>query len=153
MDMILGVVDFLKYIDLLEIIVVILSFSLIRQWLLTKAHENMIKENRLLYDIKFDDSAMNALDSLINEILAEYQILKLGTKELYYINSAMEQEILEYVQDEVSKRISTLLLKKLEYQYNKDYIGTAIGRRIYLSVLDFVLEFNTKNNLDKDDKK
>ena len=79
---------------------------------------------------------------MIQETLEEYKVFTLNTKELHYIKSSDEQEIVKYIQESVSKKMSTALLKKLSQSINEDYVGEYIGRRIYLAVLNFVLEYN-----------
>jgi hypothetical protein len=95
--------------------------------------------------VKLDSSALEALDRLIKDVLDEYEIfyLNIKIKESSYISSKEEQEMINFVQEEVGKRISPILLKKLEYNINGDCIGNYIGTRIYMIVLDFVLGYNT----------
>ena len=73
-------------------------------------------------------------------------------KEINYINSKEEEKIISYMQVEVAKRIPTTLYKKLEIILNTEYIGNYIGTRIYMTVLNYVLEVNTgseQNNQKK----
>ena len=73
-------------------------------------------------------------------------------KEINYINSKEEEKIINYMQVEVAKRIPTTLYKKLEIILNTEYIGNYIGTRIYMTVLNYVLEVNTgseQNNQKK----
>ena len=64
-------------------------------------------------------------------------------KSLDYISTKEEDALIEYLQENVPKRVPIILLKKLEYNINSDYIGTYIGKRIYMTALDFTLGFNT----------
>ena len=52
----------------------------------------------------------------------------------------------EYIVEEVSNRIPVLLMKKLEYICNPDYLGDLIGKRVYMAVMNYVLDFNTSGN-------
>ena len=83
------------------------------------------------------------LDKIINEALNEYTIFNMPAKEINYINSKEEEKIISYMQVEVAKRIPTTLYKKLEIILNTEYIGNYIGTRIYMTVLNYVLEVNT----------
>ena len=77
-----------------------------------------------------------------------YKNLKLGnleTKNIDYINNKLEDKIRDYLTEEIPKRISILLMKKLEYMYNSEYIGELIGKRIYMIVTDYTLRFNVEN--------
>lgn len=103
-----------------------------------------LKETQITMRARLDNSALTALDNIINEAFEEYKILEFNVKEYQYISNAIEKEIVEYLSAEVSRRISPLLLKKLEYLYNKEYVGQLIGKRVYLIVLNFVLEYNLK---------
>ena len=37
-------------------------------------------------------------------------------------------------------------MKKLEYICNPDYLGDLIGKRVYMTVMNYVLDFNTSGN-------
>lgn len=132
-------------------IVVIYFITLITIWRLVsrsldiKYQTNKIETDRLIKDTIIDNNAMDSLDILIKDTLDEYVILEIKPNDIYYINSAMEDKIREYMIDEVTKRISILLMKKLEYICNTEYIGTLIGKRVYFHVMDYVLEFNVNN--------
>ena len=60
----------------------------------------------------------------------------------------METKIIEELTNKVPERISETLMANLSKVYAYDYIGELIGRRIYMLILNYVLEFNLKNNPD-----
>jgi hypothetical protein len=129
-----------------EIVVIIIFIYLILDHLIrTTSQLISIKESMFISRVKLDSSALEALDRLIKDVLDEYEIfyLNIKIKESSYISSKEEQEMINFVQEEVGKRISPILLKKLEYNINGDCIGNYIGTRIYMIVLDFVLGYNT----------
>ena len=82
----------------------------------------------------------------------EYIILNIKPKEIYYINTKLENSIIEYLSMEIPRRLSKTLITHLSFIYNNEYIGEFIGKHIYIIVLDYVLEYNmefapeTKNN-------
>lgn len=127
------------------IIVVIVVANFLKEYASILRERNSIQRDSVIKDIVIDDNATEALDKLINEVLEEYVILNIKPKDIYYINSKMENEMIESIKNEVSNRISILLLKKISYTHNEDYIGTFIGMRIYLVITNFVVEFNVNN--------
>ena len=103
-----------------------------------------VEKDRLIKDTDPDrKKILDQLDDLIKEILDEYVIFNITPKDVYYINTTMEKEIVDYVTLSVPERMSSLLLKKLELIYNYDYIGELIGHRSYFIIVDFILVFNT----------
>ena len=118
--------------------------------------KNKIESDKLIKDTVIDDSAIKSLDSLINEIIEEYVILELRPKDVFYINNSIESEMREYIVNQITERIPVLLMKKLEYVCNPNYIGDLIGKRVYMSVMNYVLEFNVnsehkpKNNVGRE---
>lgn len=139
---------FIEFIASLEWAWVLLAFLVlgILREIVTEIHDSNVL--KLSSTIKLDNTAVEMLDSLISTTLEEYSILILEPKQITYIPIKLEEEILEYTKDKVSSKLSHLLLQKLAFIYNDEYIPTLIGDRIYLAVLDFVLAYNA-NNTDK----
>lgn len=137
------VIDFALSLKWLWFIVIFLSYKLLKD-----AISNIIRYNILNSDIAIRDTNYNEeeiikhLDYIINEALDEYNVLILAPKQIFYINSKIEKEIIDYLSEEIPKRISKVLMTHLTFIYNDSYIGTFIGRRIYMIVLNWVLEFN-----------
>ena len=123
-------------------------YKLAKKSIEIKYQKNKIESDRLIKDTTIDNSAIESLDTLIQDILEEYVILQMKPKvrDIYYINNNMETEMREYIVEEVSNRIPVLLMKKLEYICNPDYLGDLIGKRVYMAVMNYVLEFNTNGN-------
>lgn len=102
-----------------------------------------IKASDTLNSIKYnEEEIIGHLDYIINEALNTYEILNITPKDIPYINSNMEQEILDYLADEVPGRISNTLYSTLSYIYSNEYIGEFIGTHIYMIVLNYVLNYN-----------
>lgn len=133
---------------LLAVVLIIagLGFKTCNKALDIMYQKNKIESDRLIKDTVIDDSAIKQLDIMIDEILKEYIILNLQAKDISYINNEVENQIREYVVEEVVKRIPVLLMKKLEYVCNADYIGELIGKRVYMAVTNYTLEFNVSDN-------
>ena len=82
------------------------------------------------------------LDELITDALNRYNILNLAPMNTLYITSSMQDEIMQKLVNEIPKQISPVLMDKLSLLYNDDYINTFLGEYIYMSVVNFVLNFN-----------
>ena len=127
------------------VIVFISSFYLINKFINTINNKNSIELDKLIKDINIDDSILALLDDLINETLDEYILLNVAPKQLVYINNNIQDEITNFLKEEIPNRISVAVLTKLCYKYSKDYIPELIGTRIYIAVLNYTLQFNTAN--------
>ena len=142
-NLLFEVVNMLKHIDIYKLLIIALLFIAFKQILMFSKQILQLKEAKVISELKINNDAVEALDVLIKSVLDEYMIFYLNTKELNYIPNKEEEAIIKYMQDNVPSRVPMILLKKLEYNINSEYIGTYIGTRIYMIVLDFVLEFNT----------
>lgn len=127
-------------------------YKLISRSLDIKLQKNKIESDKLIKDTDIDNKVLDQLDSIINDILEEYVVFEIKTKDITYISNSIEDKIRAYITEEITKRISVLLMKKLEYIYNSDYIGELIGKRIYMSVTDYSLRFNVENDSSQNNK-
>lgn len=127
-------------------------YKLISRSLDIKLQKNKIESDKLIKDTDIDNKVLDQLDSIINDILEEYVVFEIKTKDITYISNSTEDKIRAYITEEITKRISVLLMKKLEYIYNSDYIGELIGKRIYMSVTDYSLRFNVENDSSQNNK-
>lgn len=127
-------------------------YKLISRSLDIKLQKNKIESDKLIKDTDIDNKVLDQLDSIINDILEEYVVFEIKTKDITYISNSIEDKIRDYITEEITKRISVLLMKKLEYIYNSDYIGELIGKRIYMSVTDYSLRFNVENDSSQNNK-
>ena len=130
---------------ILYLITLFVIYKLASRFIDVELQKNKIKSDELIKDTKIDNTALDVLDSLINDVLEEYAVFEIKTKNIDYINNKLEDKIRDYLTEEIPKRISILLMKKLEYMYNSEYIGELIGKRIYMIVTDYTLRFNVEN--------
>ena len=130
---------------ILYLITLFVIYKLASRFIDVELQKNKIKSDELIKDTKIDNTALDVLDSLINDVLEEYAVYEIKTKNIDYINNKLEDKIRDYLTEEIPKRISILLMKKLEYMYNSEYIGELIGKRIYMIVTDYTLRFNVEN--------
>ena len=142
-DIINAVSYAVKHIEIYKLLMVILAFIIIKQLIILANRIIKLKETKTLSELKINNDAIDALDKIISDTLDEYKIFNLNIKSLDYISTKEEDALIEYLQENVPKRVPIILLKKLEYNINSDYIGTYIGKRIYMTSLDFTLGFNT----------
>lgn len=111
----------------------------------------VMKENSLTKDISITNEATEMLDTIIKETLDEITVLQLVPKKVIYIDNATEKEIVSMLSESIPLKLSPILLTKLSYKYDRDYIPSFIATRIYLSVLNFVLEYNVDNQVPETD--
>lgn len=130
---------------ILYLITLFIIYKLVSRFIDVELQKNKIRSDELIKDTKIDNTGLDALDSLINDVLEEYAVFEIKTKNVDYISNKIEDKIRDYLIEEIPKRISILLIKKLEYMYNSEYIGELIGKRIYMVVTDYALRFNVEN--------
>lgn len=90
-----------------------------------------------------EDAIIEHLNYVVSEALNQYVLLNIIPQNLYNITTKKEQEIIQYLSEEIPKRLSSDLIRKLSLIYNESYIGTFIGQYIYMTVANYVLEFNS----------
>lgn len=93
---------------------------------------------------KIDSSIPEILDLIINESFNDYKIKALLPLEEGYINSKREEEIRKMLVFTVSNRISSAALDKLSLFYNIKNIADIIADKIYIIVMGYVLDHNSK---------
>ena len=126
------------------LLVVIFIYRLLRIVAVGWAERLTIESDKILRDTNYkEEEIINHLDYIIKEALDEYNLLQLVPKDIQYINTKMEQQILEYLSEEIPKRVSKTLLTHLSFIYDSDYLGDFLGKRIYMSVVNFRLNYNT----------
>lgn len=130
---------------ILYLITLFIVYKLVSRFIDVELQKNKIRSDELIKDTKIDNTGLDALDYLINDVLEEYAVFEIKTKNVDYISNKIEDKIRDYLIEEIPKRISILLMKKLEYMYNSEYIGELIGKRIYMAVTDYALRFNVEN--------
>ena len=89
-----------------------------------------------------DESIPEVLNTIIDEAFTDYKIKSLLPIEEGYINSEREDEIRKGLINIVTERISGAALDKLSLFYNPQNIGSVIADKIYITVMNYVLEHN-----------
>lgn len=109
--------------------------------------KNGVSVDTMIRDTKYnEDEIIKHLDYIINEALSEYVIFNINPQNVFYINSKMENEIIANLTEEIPKRLSHTLLTQLSFIYDESYIGTFVGRHIYMTVVDYVISFNMEHD-------
>ena len=107
--------------------------------------KNKIESDKLIKDTQIDNTIIENLDMLIKDVIEEYVIFELKPKNIYYITNNIEAEMREYIVNEITERLPVLLMQKLEFICNSEHIGDLIGTRVYMAVMNYVLEFNVNS--------
>ena len=95
-------------------------------------------------EMETDTSAFeNELDAVILDCLNQYDILNIAYRsDIVYINDALEASIRTAVAEMVSERLTDHFIAKLSLIYNQSAITEIVGKRIYLAVMNYILDFN-----------
>ena len=120
-------------------------YKLAKKSIEIKYQKNKIESDKLIKDTQIDNTIIENLDMLIKDVIEEYVIFELKPKNIYYITNNIEAEMREYIVNEITERLPVLLMKKLEFICNSDHIGDLIGKRVYMAVMNYVLEFNVNS--------
>lgn len=89
-----------------------------------------------------DQSIPTLLEIIIKDCFDDYKIKELLPLDEQYINSEGEKKIRDGLVVMVTDRISRATLDKLSLFYNPANIGTIIGDKIYITVMNYVVEHN-----------
>ena len=93
---------------------------------------------------QIDDAIPGFLALIIDECFNDYKIKELIGSEDEYINSERESEIRKGLTSLVTQRISNAALDKLSLFYNISEIAEILADKIYITVMNYVIEHNTK---------
>ena len=104
--------------------------------------KNKFEEMKFNYGVEPKESDFTIIDTLIQDNLAEYRILKLESIEKLYINEETQNKIFEYVLRKVMYQLSPIYLQKLSYIYNQDKLDEIIAQKINLRILEYTIEVN-----------
>lgn len=100
-----------------------------------------LEKDKLDLSVKFDLEFTDILDKMVMDTFDEYRLLNLEFDKSY-INKDREEEIITTVGGLVSERLSTTFLKQLGLYYNPSVISEVIGKKVYLTVMKYVIENN-----------
>ena len=128
------------------LIFVILVYKCIKNLIDIYEDKISIEDDKLLLEDYSEEKIIGHLDYIIQEALDEYVIFNIQPKNIYYIDSKLETAIVEDLSNKVPDRLSYNLMHNLGIVYNDNYIGELIGRRIYMIVLNYKLDFNVRNS-------
>ncbi len=93
---------------------------------------------------QIDDAIPGFLALIIDECFNDYKIKELVGSEDEYINSERESEIRKGLTNLVTQRISNAALDKLSLFYNISEIAEILADKIYITVMNYVIDHNTK---------
>lgn len=144
------ILEFLLSMKWIWLVVVIMIYNLSKNIINVFSRKITLNSDMIIRDTKYKEEDIIAhLDYIINEALDEYVLLNIKPKDIYYINTALENQIIEHLSDEIPKRISKTLLTHLSFIYSNEYIGEFIGKHIYMTVFEYVLTYNMSETEEK----
>lgn len=112
-------------------------------------HKNNM-ENLTRYNINvaanIDRSIPGVLEYLIQDCFNDYKIKNLEYKIDEYITPEKEAKIRKDLAEIVTNRLSSATLDKLSLFYNIDSIASILADKIYIIVMDYVVDHNSKLN-------
>lgn len=112
-------------------------------------HKNNM-ENLTRYNINvaanIDRSIPGILEYLIQDCFNDYKIKNLAYKTDEYITPENEAKIRKDLAAIVTNRLSSATLDKLSLFYNIDSIASILADKIYIIVMDYVVDHNSKLN-------
>lgn len=147
MDYTALLVEFLLSLRWLWIVVIFLGYRLLRSVTTSIIRYFSLQSDVVIRDTKYsEEEIIKHLDYVITEALDEYVMLNISPKNIYYINTKLENQIVEYLSEEIPTRISKTLITHLSFIYDNEYIGTFLGKHIYMLVLNYCLNFNINNS-------
>lgn len=139
---------------ILAIITLTLANLIARKFAKIISNKNLMDRDIEMYKIKYsEDEILTHLDFIITECLDYYITMNLTPKQLFYINNATEKELVTALGNMIPDRISPTLYSQLSLIYDSSQIATVIGEKIYLKVLNYVIEFNVQNEFREKNKK
>lgn len=129
-----------------------LSISNIKD-IINKPKENTNKTNleiqkmeleklKMNYDVKITEDIYSILDLFIADCMKDYLILNPKYSTMTYIDNNTETQICKEVGQMVIKNISNTILTKISLIYNIDEIETIISVRVYIFVMNYVIDYN-----------
>ena len=137
------VTEYILSMKWLWLVIIIMLYDLAKKIINTYARNIALKSDVIIRDTQYkEEDIIKHLDYIIKETLDEYIVFNIRPKQIYYINNKMEKQIIDYLSEEIPKRLSKTLLTHLSFIYNSDYVGEFIGRHIYMIVLEYVLDYN-----------
>ena len=101
-------------------------------------------EHRLHISAQIDKTIPELLEYIIQESFRDYEATTLVPLNEDYINEEREKEIRAELVNIVGERISPIALEKIAIFYNEGNIAKVIADKIYITVMTYVVEHNSK---------
>ena len=137
------IIEYIFSMKWLWLVLLIMVYDLFKKIINIYTKNITLKSDIIIRDTQYnEEDIIKHLDYIIKETLDEYILLQIKPKQIFYINNKIETEIINYLLEEIPKRLSKTLLTHLSFIYNSDYVGEFIGRHIYMIVLEYVLDYN-----------
>lgn len=122
----------------------------IHLWDKNKKESNRISEYTTNINSEVSESIPELIEGLIIDCFQDYIVLNVEYQQINYIDDTLESKITKEVGALVAQRISPALLSKISTYYSLKEIGSIISDKVYLTVLNYVLEKNSIKE-DKDE--
>ena len=137
------------YFGILCIAFAILSISIVVMLILfykhTKHHQRELLElARYSTNVQaiIDSSIPQILDTIITDAFQDYQVMELLPRNEPYITDEREKEIRSKLIEKVANRLSPMALDKISLFYNIHKIDEIIADKVYIIVMNYVIEHN-----------
>lgn len=101
-------------------------------------------KHRLHISAQIDKTIPELLEYIIQESFRDYEATTLVPLNEDYINEEREKEIRAELVNIVGERISPIALEKIAIFYNEGNIAKVIADKIYITVMTYVVEHNSK---------
>lgn len=102
----------------------------------------ILDEYEININTNISEDKFRLLDLIITECFSEYTVLNINYKNIEYINSDLEHEIVREVSAKIIERLSPVMLTQLGLVYNTESMAKIISERVYLHTIGFVMEHN-----------
>lgn len=94
--------------------------------------------------VAIDNSIRDLLNDIVSECFEDYKIMVLYPLREGYISDERELQIRSDLVMKVTERLSPMALDKLSLRYNLANIGAIIADKIYIAVMDYVVDHNNQ---------
>ena len=131
---------------ILAVLGLILLYVIARKFAKIMNSKNLMERDIEMYKMKFSEQEIiTHLDFIMTEYLDYYVTMYITPKQVYYINKSMEDEMVKTLSEVIPTRISPTLYSQLSLIYDPSQIPKVIGEKLYLKMLEYVIEFNVQN--------
>lgn len=132
------IIFFLVSVLVLSIVALVLNFLHKRELIRLSKFQTYVSMGVI------NSSIPDLLTDVINDSFNDYKLEVLIPLNEGYINENREHEIRKDLVDKVTSRIAVPTLEKLSLFYNINNIGEIIGDKVYIAVVDYVVDHNRK---------